>query len=178
MFSETIFINHGRHEMISMNGHEAQNGHRELSTESCESYSGSESGCLYRSHVTTEKSYSLERERLHHQGQADSREAVQEVACFVRSEIKWVFLKSVKVETITQRGKLERWCCSLNSEDWTLSSGEQAFNLRVCLCFSAYTDTWLQCSAKYFQFLTRYSSSQLRTVILSPLLVGFYFAPD
>ena len=102
MFSETIFINHGRHEMISVNGHEAQNGHRELSTESCESYSGSESGALVRSHVITERSYSLEKER------PESREAVQEVACFVRSEIKWVFLKSVKVETITQRGELER----------------------------------------------------------------------
>ena len=100
MFSETIFINHGSHEMVRVNGHEAQNGHRELSPE-CESYSGSESGSVYRSHMVTEKKYSVER-------QSESRESVQEVSCFVRSEIKWVFLKSVKVQTITQRGELEQ----------------------------------------------------------------------
>ena len=100
MFSETIFINHGSHEMVRVNGHEAQNGHRERSTE-CESYSGSESGSVYRSHMVTEKKYSVER-------QSERRESVQEVSCFVRSEIKWVFLKSVKVQTITQRGELEQ----------------------------------------------------------------------
>ena len=103
MFSETIFINHGRHEMIS--GHEAHNGHRELRSESCESYSGSESGAVYKSHML-EKKYSLERlqQQTH---RAESLESVQEVSCFVRSEIKWVFLKSVKVQAIRQRHKLE-----------------------------------------------------------------------
>ena len=51
----------GSHEMVRGNGHEAQNGHRELSTE-CESYSGSESGSVYRSHMVTEKKYSVERQ--------------------------------------------------------------------------------------------------------------------
>ena len=98
MFSETIFINHGHHEMISVNGHEAQNGHRELRSESCESFSGSESSSMYKSHML-EKKYSVE--RLQQQGhRAESQESVQEVSCFVRSEIKWVFLKSVKVQTI------------------------------------------------------------------------------
>ena len=96
MFSETITINHGQ--MIMVNGHEAHNGRRELRSESCESYSGSESGSLYKSHVV-EKKYSVE--RLGHQERAESQESVQEVSCFVRSEIKWVFLKSVKVQTIT-----------------------------------------------------------------------------
>ena len=108
MFSETIFINHGSHELVRVNGHEAHNGHRELSAE-CESYSGSESGSVYRSHMVTEKKYSVESvERLQQQAHSESRESVQEVSCFVRSEIKWVFLKSVKVQTITQRGELER----------------------------------------------------------------------
>ena len=106
--------------------------------------------------MVTEKKYSVESvERLQQQAHSESRESVQEVSCFVRSEIKWVFLKSVKVQTITQRGELERWFCSLNPRDWTLSSVEQAFNLRVCLCFSAYTDTWLRCSAKYFSIFNK-----------------------
>ena len=110
MFSETIFINHGRHEMISVSGHEAHNGHRELRSESCESYSGSESGSVCRSHML-EKKYSVERlqQQIHGPpGRTESLESVQEVSCFVRSEIKWVFLKSVKVQAIRQRDKLER----------------------------------------------------------------------
>ena len=93
MFSETIFINHGRKESICVTGLPTQDV-RESRSESCESYSGPESGSVYKSHVV-QRNYSVERQ---HQG---SPESVQEVSCFVRSEIKWVFLKNVKVQTQT-----------------------------------------------------------------------------
>ena len=96
MFSETIYISHGAsgsgRGQIVRNGHGGhQNGSSEVLYQ--ESY-GSNSD-----HSDNVRSFYKSRviEKLYSDGVRATREESREVSCFVRSEIKWVFLKSLKV---------------------------------------------------------------------------------
>ena len=96
MFSETIYISHGAsgsgRGQIVRNGHGGhQNGSSEVLYQ--ESY-GSNSD-----HSDNVRSFYKSRviEKLYSDGARATREESREVSCFVRSEIKWVFLKSLKV---------------------------------------------------------------------------------
>ena len=110
MFSETILINHGA--SVVQNGFHNGEVHEERSETSASAscYDGRQkSGAFYQSHVV-EKMYSLVGNGVtngtHHSdlvGEVngdvgeEGEDIVEEVSCFVRSEIKWVFLKNVKV---------------------------------------------------------------------------------
>ena len=88
MFSETILIEHGQIQYSSSHQSDNQVDKKRLNHD-C---NGSDSiGTYYKTHMV-EKQYSLE--------QLDNNEHLDdndEVRCFVRSEIKWVFLKNIKV---------------------------------------------------------------------------------
>ena len=86
MFSETIYIRH-----CSGSGKVLENGYHNQIQDDPKSLDTRENSMrsYYKSH-TVEKLYGDSRAR-----KASGRE--REVSCFVRSEIKWVFLKSLKV---------------------------------------------------------------------------------
>ena len=100
MFSQTIYISHGTHasgeggvgggggQAIS-NGHEFhQNGSSEVLYKESYGSNSDKVRSFYKSRVI---------EKLYSDGARATREESREVSCFVRSEIKWVFLKSLKV---------------------------------------------------------------------------------
>ena len=99
MFSQTIYISHGAHasgeggvggggQAIS-NGHEFhQNGSSEVLYKESYGSNSDKVRSFYKSRVI---------EKLYSDGARATREESREVSCFVRSEIKWVFLKSLKV---------------------------------------------------------------------------------
>ena len=95
MFSQTIHINHGQDR--GCNGMLSQNGHSDSQPRivTSGSYVGSscQMGSFHKSNVV-QKKYSVEQKRVDVAGVG----AEHDVKCFVRSEIKWVFLKNVKVQ--------------------------------------------------------------------------------
>ena len=92
MFSKTIYISHGANGSGGGGGKVARNGPQNVTGEVLykESYgSNSDNVRSFYKSRTIEKLYS--------DGARATREESREVSCFVRSEIKWVFLKSLKV---------------------------------------------------------------------------------
>ena len=96
MYSQTIVITHGPNGSGG-GGQTGRNGpgcHQNGTTSSevlySESYGRNSDNVrsFYKSRVT---------EKLYSEGIRATREDSKEVSCFVRSEIKWVFLKSLKV---------------------------------------------------------------------------------
>ena len=98
MFSKTIYISHGANGSGGGGGKVARNGHQNgtsgevLYKESYGSQADRPGGDNVRSFY---KSRTVE--KLYSDGARATREESREVSCFVRSEIKWVFLKSLKV---------------------------------------------------------------------------------
>lgn len=88
MFSETILIEHGQIQYCSASD-QSQAQDRRLTSNGCNGGIGT----YYKTHMV-EKQYSLE--QLNVRDKVDEG-AEEEVRCFVRSEIKWVFLKNIKV---------------------------------------------------------------------------------
>ena len=88
MFSETILIEHGQIQYSSNTG-QSEVRDRRLTSNGCNGGIGT----YYKTHMV-EKQYSLE--QLDVCDKVDEA-AEEEVRCFVRSEIKWVFLKNIKV---------------------------------------------------------------------------------
>ena len=102
MFSETIYISHSANGSGSGGGKGVRNGHgrpqnangrgevlfKESSGSNSEMTGGDNVRSFYKSRIT---------EKLYSDGARATREESREVSCFVRSEIKWVFLKSLKV---------------------------------------------------------------------------------
>ena len=93
MFSKTIYISHGANGSGGGGGKVARNGHQ----------NGTSGEVLYKesygSNSDKVRSFYKSRtvEKLYSDGARATREESREVSCFVRSEIKWVFLKSLKV---------------------------------------------------------------------------------
>ena len=112
MFSETILINHGASVVQNgfHNGEVVEQRNETSASAACFTGGKQHSGAFYRSHVV-EKMYSVVGNGVTTNGALSDLdevngdageevelETVEEVSCFVRSEIKWVFLKNVKVE--------------------------------------------------------------------------------
>ena len=103
MYRQTLTINHGQHELENGHGHHHFNGHNGISEHRSETNSYfSESDCQigsYSKFHVVEKTYSVERGGNGKRCESVCSEGSQkdEVSCFVRSEIKWVFLKNMKV---------------------------------------------------------------------------------
>ena len=92
MFSKTIYISHGANGSGGGGGKVARNGPQNVTGEVLYKES-------YGSNSDNVRSYYKSRviEKLYSDGARATREESREVSCFVRSEIKWVFLKSLKV---------------------------------------------------------------------------------
>ena len=110
MFSETIYISHAVNGSGSGGGKGVRNGpgrpqngssevlFKESYGRNSERTGGDNVRSFYKSRVT---------EKLWGDGARATREESREVSCFVRSEIKWVFLKSLKVRQLLLN------CCQL-----------------------------------------------------------------
>ena len=92
MFSQTIFINHlaGDSPLVTSNGEHQDQASQEtcLSGQSSVNTRRESVRSYYKSH-RVERFYSDK-----------SRTRERQVNCFVRSEIKWVFLRSLKVQCL------------------------------------------------------------------------------
>ena len=101
MFSETIYISHGANGSVGGVDGGGQVGQVVSNGDGCHQNGSSE--VLYKesygSNSDNVRSYYKSRviEKLYSDGARATREESREVSCFVRSEIKWVFLKSLKV---------------------------------------------------------------------------------